>query len=285
MLGRLLSRYFSDRIVAVTLLALTFGTNLFHYATYDATFSHAFSFFLIAALLELTDRWYASPDSRTSLWLAVVAALIVLTRHTNAIVLLVVPLGDPRAFIRNRRQLIGIALVGALCLLPQLAVYKLATGHSVRQRLPQSSGRSTRERRTRSTFCSAMQKGLFFWSPLLLLAAAGWLTAHPLVRRWRFTFAAVFAVNLYLAASWFAWQFGASFGHRGFTDILPFAGVLVAASFDWIGRRPRMRIPVAVLTIAFIALSTFQMAQYWNGIIPQVDMTWTQYRAVFLRWP
>jgi hypothetical protein len=283
-LGRLLSRYFPDRVVAVTLLALAFGTNLFHYATYDATFSHAFSFFLIAALLELTDRWYVSPDGRTSLWLAVVAALIVLARHTNAIVLLVVPLGDPRMFIRHWRQVTRIALIGAFCLLPQLVVYKQATGHwfvSVYSELGTFDPRAPHA----LDVLFSVQKGLFFWSPLLLLAAAGCLTAHPLVRRWRFAFAAVFAVNLYLAASWFAWQFGASFGHRGFTDILPFAGVLLAASFDWVGRRPRLLVFIAMLTMAIVALSTFQTLQYWSGMIPQVDMTWTQYRAVFLRWP
>src|SRR5207244_2911911 len=42
-----LTRRFSDGVVLATLVSLTWGTNLFHYGTYDATFSHAFSFFLI----------------------------------------------------------------------------------------------------------------------------------------------------------------------------------------------------------------------------------------------
>ena len=33
-----------------------------------------------------------------------------------------------------------------------------------------------------------------------------------------------------------------------------------------------------------IALSIFQMLQYWNGVMPMADLTWDQYRAVFLRW-
>jgi hypothetical protein len=27
----------------------------------------------------------------------------------------------------------------------------------------------------------------------------------------------------------------------------------------------------------------FQMLQYWNGVMPMSDLTWDQYRAVFLR--
>jgi hypothetical protein len=52
-LGLLLLRWFSRATVVLTLLAITFGTSLFHYATYDAVVSHAFSFFLVAAILRL----------------------------------------------------------------------------------------------------------------------------------------------------------------------------------------------------------------------------------------
>ena len=41
-------RWFARDTIVVTLLAITFGTNLFHYATYNAVFSHSFSFFLCA---------------------------------------------------------------------------------------------------------------------------------------------------------------------------------------------------------------------------------------------
>ena len=36
-----------------------------------------------------------------------------------------------------------------------------------------------------------------------------------------------------------------------------------------------------VLTVA-IALSQFQMIQYWNGRVPYENTTWAQYRALFL---
>ncbi|HEV3060670.1 MAG TPA: hypothetical protein VGY48_20670, partial [Vicinamibacterales bacterium] len=39
-LRSLLSRYFSTGVVLATLTAIALGTNLFHYATYDSTFSH-----------------------------------------------------------------------------------------------------------------------------------------------------------------------------------------------------------------------------------------------------
>src|SRR2546428_832865 len=91
-LRRLLMRHFSDGVVLATLVTITWGTNLFHYGTYDSIFSHAYSFFLVTALLALTERWWDDPRWAVSLALSIVAALIVVTRHPNVIFLLLVPL-------------------------------------------------------------------------------------------------------------------------------------------------------------------------------------------------
>jgi len=63
LLGSFLGRWFDRAIVAATLLALTFGTNLFHYLTYDAGYSHAFSFAAVAFVLWSTMRL---ADGRTA---------------------------------------------------------------------------------------------------------------------------------------------------------------------------------------------------------------------------
>ena len=52
-LRRLLRQSFSDRITAATLVVIVLGTNLYHYATFDSGYSHAYSFFLCAALMLL----------------------------------------------------------------------------------------------------------------------------------------------------------------------------------------------------------------------------------------
>src|SRR5262249_47327517 len=53
-LGRFLARFFTPGVVLATLAVVTWGTNLFHYATYDSTFTHPFSFFLVTIPLPLT---------------------------------------------------------------------------------------------------------------------------------------------------------------------------------------------------------------------------------------
>jgi len=302
-LRRLLLRYFSETVTAATLLALLVGTNLYHYATYDSSYSHAYSFFLFASFLYVTDRWWDSrleplpvvvrhaPHGSLSMLLGLLAGLIVLTRHTNALLLLIVPLygvtdaASLRAAINTlasrRRELAMIAGVCGLVLLPQLLIYHDATGHLLVSSYgtlgfhfdsPQIWG-----------VLFSVQKGVFFWSPLLLAAVAGFALEHPATRRLVLAAATVMAADIYLIASWWDWQFGASYGHRGFVDTLPLLAVGLAAFFEWTARGRRRVMIVGTAATAAVFLSIFQMLQYWNGVMPMSDLTWDQYRAAFLR--
>ena len=292
LLRGLLSRDYSQGVVLATLATVTWGTNAFHYGVYDATFSHAFSFFLIAALLALTDRWWTRPSWHVSIGLAVVSALIVLTRHPNAIFLMIVPLyavttpGELRAniVVLWRRRGVVAAMLAIACLLvaPQLAIYKYATARWMVSPYEGLGG---------FTFASphlwgvlfSVQKGLFFWSPALLMAVAGTFVAAGLARRFRLAAVVVFLLNAYLIASWFDWPFGGSFGHRAFTDSLALAAVFLAAFYDWASRRPRIVPVVATVASICVALSIAQMTQYWLRILPFGGTTWDQYRDLFLR--
>ena len=71
----------------------------------------------------------------------------------------------------------------------------------------------------------SVQKGVFFWSPVLLLAVAGLAMTRGSARNFVPASLVVLAANVYLIASWFDWQFGASYGHRGFVDALPFLAI------------------------------------------------------------
>jgi hypothetical protein len=294
-LRRVLRRHFSDPIAAATLLTIFLGTNLYHYATYDSSFSHVYSFFLFAAFLELTERWYASPRRSTSVLLGVVAGLIVLTRHTNVLFLVFFPLyavvnmetlrARIALLIRQRNYLLTIAGVGALVIAPQLAIYHQATGNLFISSYGNLGFYFTSPRIVGVLF--SVQKGVFFWTPLLLLAVAGLAgLAHSQHSARAFVVpAAIFLVlNTYIIASWWDWQFGASFGHRAFVDALPIFAVGLAAFFQWSSVTVHRRRLVACVVVAAVALNVFQMLQYWNGVMPISDTSWEQYRGVFLKW-
>ena len=72
-LRRLLLRHFTDRVTAATLATVLLGTNLYHYATFDSSYSHAYSFFLFSLFLDLTERWHGTRDWTRSVLLGVTA--------------------------------------------------------------------------------------------------------------------------------------------------------------------------------------------------------------------
>ena len=91
-LRRLLRRHFADGVVLATLICLTFGTNLFHYAVFDGTFSHVHAFFLVCVWLWLVERWWDRPTIGNTIAIGAVMGLNVLVRHTNGIYILLLPL-------------------------------------------------------------------------------------------------------------------------------------------------------------------------------------------------
>ena len=110
----------------------------------------------------------------------------------------------------------------ALVVTPQLAIYYQATGSPFisSYREPRLQFRVTR-------ICGVLfsvQKGLFFWSPLLLPACAGLFglarSSHS-ARAFVLPAVLFLVANTYVIASWWDWQFGGSFGHRAFVDALP----------------------------------------------------------------
>jgi hypothetical protein len=185
------------------------------------------------------------------------------------------------AAMRSGRLALTTLAVAAFAMAPQLWLYYRATGHV----LVSSYGQLG------FTFAhphlwgvlGSVTKGAFFWSPLLLIAVAGFAWLPASLRRWRLAIAVVLAVHTYVIASWWDWQFGASYGHRGFVDVYPLLALGLPSAFSRAALVPRHRRVLAAGVVMLCALSIFQMLQYWHGVMPMSDTTWPQYRAAFLR--
>ena len=292
-LRRILTRHFTEGVVLATLVCITWGTNLFHYGVFDGTFSHVYSFFLVCLWILIVEMWWEGPTWPNSLALGALAALIVLVRHTNAIFLLVLPLhGVTRATdwrtrmgaLWERKKWLGAAtVVGIAAVLPQMLLYRMSTSHwLVSPYSALSIGFSFGSPRLVGVLFST-QKGLFFWSPLLVFAVIGAIVAKGWTRGIVCPAVVIFGLQTYLAASWWDWQFGASYGHRAFTDGLGLAALLIAAFFEWVATRVDLRRVVSIVAPALVVLSVVQMVQYWTGSMPSANTSWEQYRASFLR--
>ena len=287
-LASVLRRWFGRETVLLTLLATTFGTSLFHYATYDSVFSHAFSFALVAVVLWLTMELSDRPRALTAAGLAASVGLLALVRPTNLDVLVFCSLYG----VRHLRDLGGrldslarhpglVALGGGVFLLvatPQIAYWHAITGQLVANGYVGEHLDLLRPHLVEVLF--SVRKGLFFWTPLLLLAVAG----VPFLRRFApglfVPTIAYLAVHTWIVASWSTWWYGGSFGMRPFVEALPILAMPLAALLA-AATSVRARRLVLIGVTATTLLAVHAMIAYWTKAVPLDETTFRSYLRSF----
>lgn len=284
-LSALLRRHFSHAVVLVTLAVMTFGTNLFHYATYDSALSHVFSFFLFTCFLASCHRWHEAlaEDSPTSpagwsrtLTLALVAGLITLVRPTNSVIFLFALAGgvttrsEAAARVRRLRRhwpwLVAGTAVYLVVLGIQFSYWKVVSGRWFLFAYGDEAFFFAHPETLRVLF--SIRKGLFFWSPALLLAVTGVSMLRRQAPGLVWPTIVYMTLNVWIIASWHDWAYGGSFGHRAFTESI---AVLSFGYAAWLQAmwRSRLRRGVALaLSLALCAVSVRLMIGYWTHVIP-----------------
>lgn len=286
----LLLRHTDDRVSALVLAALGFGTNLFFYCTVGSGMSHPYMFFLFAAVLERTDAWHRAPSPGKAIGLGLALGLILLTRPIDFIVVLVPLLWTHGLgwkakwdrIWRHRSHLILAVLFGVLPLIPQMLYWKATTGHFVFY-----SYRSERFIWNDPHILDGLfsyRKGWFVWSPLVTLGFVG-LVLMLLDRSKRalaWPVVAFFPPALYGIFSWHQWWYGGGFGARPLVDALPLLALPMAVL---VGKALRKHVllgaALALVILAGIRLNFFQQKQYRNTIVHWDSMTRERYWEVW----
>lgn len=252
-----LSLLFFDKTVSFLLLPiLTFGTGLFHYATYDASFSHVFSFCLVSAYLYFLYR----PKSNY-LIPAAILGLIFLTRMPNVIIAILLiwqEISNFKGAIPYRRwgQMIVIFLSIASL---QFIYYFAATGHFL---LWSYGGEGFTNWFHPEIFnvLFSDRKGLFFWYPILSFSLPGFVLIR---RNTVFLPLVVFILTFtYITSSWWDWAYGGSFGMRPYIDILAALSIPLAATLEKFNKK------LCPLTGILVGFTVSMMLLYWYRTIP-----------------
>lgn len=283
----LLRMGFAEATTAWTLLAVGLGTQLMQYGALQPGWSHVYSFCAISLFLLASLRF---ATSRTLRWLIIMSALlglIILIRPVNGLVVLALPvvLGD--ALLPMLRGLLGrpLALLAAIvvCLAVifiQPLLWHAQTGLWFAYGYQGEGFHWGRPEIIKVLF--GFRRGLFLWTPVLLLSVAGTLWLMVKERMRGIGLLAYWAINTYVISAWWIWYYGSGFGSRVFVDhypvlALPIAFVLRDASRAWL-------LSARAFIMACSALLLFQMWQYNAGILHPESMDREKYAFTFLRW-
>ncbi|MEO6728632.1 MAG: hypothetical protein ABIM99_01795 [Candidatus Dojkabacteria bacterium] len=289
---KILEKYFSNKVIYISLTILTFGTNLFHYGTYDSIFSHTYSFFLFAAFLYFLPIWFENiSNKRNAVILGTLVGLIALVRPTNIILPLIFILlwnlnlkkSTERIllFWSHKLSIIISIFVSILVFLPQLIYWRIITGEFFSFSYKGEYFDFAHPQIGNVLF--SIQRGLLFWSPLIVIGIIGLFLQRKKLKPWLLPTAAFFVLNLFIISSWWAWSYGGGFGHRAFIESyavlsIPFTA-LMAKIISM--RNKFLRISLFILISLLVFLSIYVMINYWNRNLKPDGTTLEQFLSIF----
>jgi hypothetical protein len=292
-LRKVLRKYFNETITFLTILTLFFGTNLFHYATYDSALAHAYEFSLAAVFVYYTIKWYEIPRLKYTFLIGCLSGLISLIRPTDIVILLffilwkVINLETLRErtyfFIKKWYLILIMVFFFLLVWAPQLLYWKSITGQYLFYSYNSESYFDFLSPHIIKGLFS-YTKGWFVYTPIMLFAMAGIVVVFRKYKEWFIALFIYTIVNIYVVLSWHCWYYGGSFGLRAFIDSYSILAFPLAAFIAWFfNNRLLLRFGFLLIFCLLIFFNLFQSAQYRQGAIHYAFMTKKAYWETFLK--
>ena len=251
----------------IGLMLLTLGTPYTYYAFREPFMVHAASAFWCMEVVAAAAMGHRGPRW---LWprLAFAGAMALVCRPANIHLVPVAAYGVAEAVRAQgwRRTLATVPLTGT-AVVPvglQLLCWRLIFGHWVFYTYGKAEFYWFHPALWETLFSS--RHGLFFWSPVLLLAVAAlWHRARdPLVQYWALGGALLWYAN----SAWHSWWFGDAYGARAFLELAGLFGIGLGLLFETLGRVPKLAMALVLLVLVF---NWVLMALYITERIPRGD--------------
>lgn len=289
---KLLQQYFSPLATALTLLAITVGTNLYWYSTLEAAMPHLYGYTLLAAFLYVTVWFYKGPNLWKALVFGAIFGLMTLTRPINIIALIPFVLwgiwGIPNfqdriLFFLKKPQYVVVSVLAFLVVwAPQMIYWKTLSGSFL------FSGYVNEQffwgdPKFMKVFFS-YRKGWLVYAPIMSLALLGIPVLLVRHRQLFWPVAITFALYAYAVSSWWCWWYGGGFGLRAFIDIYPLLVFPMAAFLQWVLQKGKLAgTIITVVVILLCGHNVLQMFQKKHSAIHWDSMTKEAYWDSFGR--
>jgi hypothetical protein len=288
-LQKILHRYFkNDKLISLLLILILFGTNLFYYTTSEPLMSHIYSFAFIN-LFVLSVMNFIEEEKKKFIYLsAFFLGMIVLIRPVNGLVIFILPFiaGSQQIFFKmiknlfkSYKQILLAALIFLSILFIQLIYYKLETGSW----LIYSYGNEKINflKPHIADFLFSYRKGLFLYTPLILLSLAGLIFLYG-KNKWQFYSISLFIFLLiYVFSSWWNWWYGGSFGMRPMIEYYFAFTVFLGFAFEnLLGKWKSIFLTMCFACLVICQVQTYQFRYYF---IHWDEMTKDRYWKVFMR--
>jgi hypothetical protein len=289
-LQKLLRLYKADEnVIAVILLAITLGTNLFYYVVTEFAMSHVYSFTAITWFCIFIRRYFTGNEIKHMIYSLLILGIIVLIRPVNLLIVFSIPflagssellMTGIKSLFKQKWKLLPGILGFVLLISIQLIIYKLSTGSYIVYSYKEEGFNFLNPHL--GNFLFSYRKGMFVYMPILFVSMAGFIFLLHESRYKFFTLVGFLFIIIYIFSSWHMWFYGGSFGQRVMIDFYAFFAILLATKLQQmkIKRIRQLYIGIIALLIIMCQVQTYQyrrMQIHWS------DMNKEKYWEVFMR--
>ena len=278
-----------ENIIAFVLVAIVFGTNLFYYVVTEFAMSHIYSFTAITWFCIAIRKYFSSRENKHLIYSALLLGIIALIRPVNLLVVLAVPFlsGDYGQFVYGlksifmKKWLLFLSIILFVVLVSiQLIIYKISTGSFIVYSYKEEGFNFLNPQIW--NFLFSFRKGMFVYTPLLLVSLAGFYFLFRSSRFQTYTLLGFLFILVYVFSSWHMWFYGGSFSQRVMIEFYAFFSILLATLMQKINSRKSKFLLNGIIVLLIIACQV-QTYQYRRMQIHWSDMNKQKYWEVFMR--
>lgn len=292
-LRKILMKYYSDAVTALTLLGIGLGTNLFYYVGYEAPMPHGYNFMLIIFFIWFLEKWVENISIKNTIALGAISGLVALIRPTNIAILILIPLWKvaswndfkQRIFLMLNKwhYILLMALVFIAIWVPQFIYWKHVSGKIFYFSYGEAGGKFFFNNPQIWKILFSYEKGWFVYTPMMLVAVLGIITLAKKKIKLSLPIFIYVSVMVYVLSSWWCWWFGGSFGQRSMIDFYGLMSIPLAALIDAGFKKKWLKYGTILLIILLIAFNQFNIKQYRNMAISYWWMNKEGYWENFLK--
>ena len=283
-LGILTLLRLTDLHKCLTIVIITFGTNLIYYAIDTPAWSHIYSFTIMSAFIYFALKIKELPKTKYLICLSLLAGLIFITRPVDIVIILVLPF----LYWNQRKEIwqqfikkpvwILYCLPGIMFPIILFVIYKISTGSFIIYSYKNEGFNFIHPHLWQFLF--HFDNGILPYTPLFfmpLLFLFVWYKKEHKALLLGITTTLI--VIVYINSSWWFWAFGLSFGSRTMLDFLPVYGIPIALSVKQSsGKAKYFLIPVYLFCCALTMLlytqksshgymKLYHVTDYWPAVI------------------
>lgn len=289
---KVLLNFFSDKITAIVMLLIFFGSNIYYYTAWSAEMPHNYIFTLYTLIIWFTIKWHKSYNFKHMIGLAISIGIATLARPTELIAVLI-PLfwnvtnlvtlkAKLRLLLEKYKQLFIFGIVLILFGLVQILYWKIYSGKFIYYSyVNPGEGFEFLKPYTLNVLFS-FRKGWFIYTPLMIFAVIGLIPLYRNNKKQFFSIFFFFIINLWIVSSWSCWWYAQSMGQRALVQSYAIMAIPLGFFISSLtNKKVWVKLLFILLGMFFILLNIFQSWQLRTEVISGDRMTYEYYIKTF----